>query len=983
VTKSESEKKAVELYHLALEREEAQRTAFLDEACADDEALRRDVLSLLSGVRPIGQSSESPLGESTPSETALDPGSWTPSQNGEESPLLGASRVGQHLAHYEVVSRVGAGGMGEVYRARDLKLGREVALKVMHRGLSSKPDWLRRFEREARAAAALNHPNIATVYEVGDHEGTRFISMELVEGQTFRERLEKDSLSVSDILRLATQIASGLAKAHAAGIVHRDLKPGNLMVTNDGFAKILDFGLVKLLPRASDSSSEITGKGSVLGTVEYMSPEQALAQPVDHRADQFSLGAILYEMATGRRPFQRDTAAQTLVAIVQTELEPVRQISADVPVELAAIVERCLAKDPADRYESTAELARELALVPTIAPAVEPRPLTRWLPAAALVTLLGVAVTALFWSATRPGAPGASETLLQVVPLTSYPGREAEPSFSPDGSQLAFSWDGEGQDNRDIYVKVIGSEQPLRLTSDPALDGSPAWSPDGSQIAFLRERPGGRSEVRLISPTGGAERRLADVAAPAEYGLGWTPDGRRLAAVDRPSPGMPLGLVLVDIATGVKETLTSLASSAGRGDAWPTLSPDGRTVAFKRSVAPTANHVHLVAVTGGASRPLAPTTAVTFPAAWTPSGEEIVFAALPFASEDGPLQPSTRSNSGAPPVLWRMSVDGGPAHQLVGSANATGVAVSSEGHRLAYTQLTSDWDVWCLDTRKPTDEAQTRFIASTRFDGNAQFSPDGQRVAFTSARSGGFEIWVADSEGANLLRLTSLGKAGSVGSPRWSPDGKSIAFDFLAEGDTGADILVVSAAGGPPRRVTTAPSPDTRPSWSGDGRWIYFASHRSGRWQVWKVSSDGEEEGRARQVTRGGGYSSIESLDGAHLYFARRRSVPENPENAIWRIPVDGGDEEVVIESVPSSDTNWDVTPQGIYFVDRHETSTAGEHWVVMLFDLDRRRAREVMRLRYPPRLNGPALSVSSDGRWILASQMQEESDLMLAENFR
>jgi Tol biopolymer transport system component len=452
--------------------------------------------------------------------------------------------------------------------------------------------------------------------------------------------------------------------------------------------------------------------------------------------------------------------------------------------------------------------------------------------------------------------------------------------------------------------------------------------------------------------------------------------------VDRSSPRTPLGLVLLDVETGVKEKLTSLASTAGRGDAWPSISPDGRTVAFKRSVAPTANHVYLVPADGGEPRPLASTTAVTSPVAWTPSGEEILFAALPFSIEGRPSQPSTRSNSGEPPVLWRMSVEGGPARQLVGSVNAMGVAMSAEGHRLAYTQQTSDWDIWRLDSRRSTrDEA--RFIASTRFDGNAQFSPDGHRVVFTSARSGGFEIWVADSEGGNLLRLTSLGKAGSVGSPRWSPDGESIAFDFLAEGDTGADILVVNASGGPTRRVTTAPSPDTRPSWSRDGRWIYFASHRSGQWQVWKVPSEGEEEASARQVTRGGGYSSIESPDGEHLYFSRRRSVPQDPENAIWRIPVEGGDEEVVIESVASSDTNWDVTTEGIYFVDRHEASTSQAHWVVNFLRFDQRRSREVATLRYPPRLDGPALSVSSDGRWILVSQMQEESDLMLVENFR
>ena len=581
----------------------------------------------------VDLSSDSPGTDEAAPEVSLDPASSTASRSGEASPSPGTVGIGQRLTHYEIVSRIGAGGMGEVFRARDLRLDRDVAIKVMHQGFSSKPERLRRFEREARAAAALNHPSIATVYEVGDHEGTRFISMELVEGRTVRELIQGGALRVSEVLRLATQIASGLAKAHAAGIVHRDLKPGNLMVTHDGFAKILDFGLVKLLSRGLDSSSEITGEGSVVGTVEYMSPEQALAGPVDHRSDQFSFGSILYEMATGRRPFQRGMAAQTLVAIIRDEPEPIRTVNAGIPVELSAIVERCLAKEPEKRYASTAELAAELGIVEVAAISAPIGRSTRWLPLAALASLAAVAVGSLYWfgyglpphgvghSIFRPEAPDPRRAPLEIVPLTSYPGREAEPSFSPDGSQVVFTWNGASQANRDVYVKVIGAERPLRLTFDPALDGSPVWSPDGSQIAFLREKPGGGSEVRLMPPTGGPERRLAEIAASAEYGLGWSPDGRRLAAADRSSPGTPLGLVLLDTETGRKEPLTSYASSAGRGDAWPIFSPDGRTVAFKRSVAPTANYVCLVPAAGGESRQLASTTAITSPVAWTPEGE--------------------------------------------------------------------------------------------------------------------------------------------------------------------------------------------------------------------------------------------------------------------------------------------------------------------------------------------------------------------------
>jgi Tol biopolymer transport system component len=981
VTKSESWERARDLYHAALERDESHRAAFVQEACAGDETLLREVLSLLSGVKDVERPTDAPAGPGGPRV----PASSNSSGGREAPPPPGTLGAGERLAHYEIVTRIGAGGMGEVYRARDRKLGRDVAIKVMHKGLSSKPDRLRRFEREARAAAALNHPSIATIYEVGDQEGTPFISMELVEGRTLRELLTGRALPAGDVLRLAVQIASALAKAHAAGIVHRDLKPGNLMVTSDGLAKILDFGLVKLLSQASDDSSEITGEGALVGTVDYMSPEQALAGAVDHRSDQFSLGSILYELTTGRRPFKRDTAAQTLLAIVRDDPPPMRKVDTGVPAGLSAIVERCLAKDPGHRYASTADLAADLArLEAGAASAAAIGRGTHRLPLIALAVVAAAAIAGLTLLTGHPQAPDARGALQQVVPLTSYPGREADPSFSPDGSQVAFTWNGDTHSNQDVYVKAIGSERPLRLTADPAMDGSPVWSPDGSLIAFLREQPRGGSQVRLVPPTGGAERPLAEVAASPEYGLAWSPDGRRLAAVDRPSPETPLRIVLLDAETGAKRPLTSPPSSAGRGDAWPIFSPDGRTVAFKRSTAPNAHFVCVVPAAGGEPSQLAPTTPVTSPLAWTPDGEEIVFTALAFVGEGAAPVLSTRANTGAPPVLWRISAHGGPARQLLGSADALGVAVSREGHRLAFMQQTSDWDVWRIDARGGTGEAQTRFIASTRFDGNAQYSPDAKRVAFTSARSGGLEIWVVDSEGGSPQRLTFLGGTGSVGSPRWSPDGAQIAFDYLAEGDTGADVFVVSATGGPLRRVTTSPSPDVRPSWSSDGRFIYFASHRSGGWQVWKVPVEGETAGSARQVTRGGGYSSIESRDGDYLYFSRRLSLPEDPRNALWRVPVRGGEEEVVVESVLSSDTNWDVATEGIYFVDRRAgTSPSTERWGVRFFSLKEHRVSDVATLRYAPRLAGPALSVSSNGRWILVSQQQEESDLMLVENFR
>jgi len=599
--------------------------------------------------------------------------------------------------------------------------------------------------------------------------------------------------------------------------------------------------------------------------------------------------------------------------------------------------------------------------------------------ATGLALVAVVAAVVVFRYASRPDAPVPREIRLEAVPFTSYTGREAEPTFSPDGSQVAFTWDGENQDNLDIYVKAIGAEQPRRLTSDRARDGSPAWSPDGTRIAFLRDKPGGGSEVRLIPPTGGPERRIGEVEGQAHQGLSWSPDGS-LAVVDRSSPGEPLGIFVLDIVSGVKKRLTPPSTFA---DILPAFSPDGRTLAFNRTPLGRGPFVHVVPVAGGEPRELAETRFPRPRLAWILGGKEILFAAVPLAHDGGQPRPSSAGTAST--SLWRVPVDGGQARLIAGSENAGDVAVSTDGHRLVYSQGTIDWDIWRLDLRRraATGDAQTPFIASTKIDANPQFSPDGGRVAFTSHRSGQPEIWVVDGQGRDPRQLTFFGRKGSIGAPRWSPDGNTIAFDFGAEDGNNVDIYVISALGGPgpPRRVTTSPAIDAMPSWSKDGRFIYFGSRRDGQWQVWKVPSSGEEAGNARQVTRGGGFAAIESKDGRHVYFTRKMSWFEL-QNSLWRIPVEGGDEEVVVEGYRSCVGSWDLTDEGLYFVDQ-ESSSSGTSWVVRFQGFGRRHATEVARLRHPPYLGGPAVSVSSDGRWMLSTQSQGGSDLMLVETFR
>jgi serine/threonine protein kinase/Tfp pilus assembly protein PilF len=346
---------------------------------------------------------------------------------------------GHRLGPYEILSPLGAGGMGEVLKAKDTRLQRTVAVKVLPSELASDAERRSRFEREAHAASALNHPNITTVFDIGEDEGTHYIVMELVEGKTLRELMDEGPLSTETMLPLATQIAEGLAKAHGAGIVHRDLKPENLMVTDDGLVKILDFGLAKLVPQGSDEGSEaptetrVTQQGVFLGTVPYMSPEQAASRPLDYRSDQFSFGSILYEMATGKRAFQRDTAPETLAAIIEDEPEPIRKLNEAVPKELSAIVERCLAKDRAGRYESTGDLAKELKAVPETPSPWRARRRVLWGAAAAAVVLLAVALGPNLkglWDQLTTRAGPAPIDSIAVLPLRNLSGDPEQEYFS-------------------------------------------------------------------------------------------------------------------------------------------------------------------------------------------------------------------------------------------------------------------------------------------------------------------------------------------------------------------------------------------------------------------------------------------------------------------------------------------------------------------------------------------------------------------------
>jgi Tol biopolymer transport system component len=562
-----------------------------------------------------------------------------------------------------------------------------------------------------------------------------------------------------------------------------------------------------------------------------------------------------------------------------------------------------------------------------------------------------------------------------VTPLTSYPGAELSPTFSPDASQVAFSWNGPQQDNFDIYVKLVDQSNALRLTRDAAPDGSPAWSPDGRQIAFVRQ-----GSVFLISPLGGPERKLAEMQA---RDIAWTPDSKSLAASCEVEGN--IRIVLLSTETGKIRYLTSPPERRySFGDLYLAISPDGLKLAFARFPEGGTAELWLTPMAGGEPRRLTETGPVIFGIAWSSDGQKLVY------SDGNPWSAILRQRRVETPSDVRSKRIEGVEEGALEPAIAR--SIDSKVERMAYERIVLDTNIWSLDVGLLPSRPR-RIVASTRRDGDPQFSSDGQRLAFASDRSGSRQIWVSDSDGSNPLQLTTFNSLnpGFTNAPRWSPDGRHIAFMAMIDGYR--DIYVIPAEGGAPRRLTTEPSLEGRPSWSQDGRWVYFYSTRTGEQEIWKTPSEG---GEAVQVTTGGGHESFESPDGKMLYYQFRdaglRSISTNETS-----PKAGA---VLIPGVRQS--FWAVGNKGIYFVEFDEASKNSRRgsdpylfaewgsllskvsWPIRLYDFETHKTKQIGVIERAVNLDHPAFSVTRDGRRIAWSQIDHaESDLMMIENFR
>jgi len=871
--------------------------------------------------------------------------------------LMNGVRVGP----YEIVGLIGAGGMGEVYRARDTRLDRDVAIKVLLSDVAADSDRIARFTREAKVLAALNHSHIAQIHELEVADGLLALVMELVEGPTLADRVARGPIRIEEALAIARQIAEALEAAHDKGIVHRDLKPANIKVTADGTVKVLDFGLAKLEKQdarvvglsTSPTIAATTRDGVLLGTAAYMSPEQARGQAVNARADIWAFGCVLYEMLAGRPAFKGQTLSDTLAAVLRSEPEW-SALPRRTPSRISDLVRRCLQQSPDQRLHSIADARIELKEA-----LARPATATR---GGSVAVALGVSFLLVGVGLAWMWRGGSLQTVprYETTPFTTYVGEELAPAFSPDGTRIAFVWNpGSGAD---LYVKLIGGADPLRLTTEGNV-ADPVWSPDGREIAFLQQVDANRRAVEIVPALGGATRRLGTVTsdsatgtyAPAAAGLAWSLDGRHLVVVDQPTLDQTDALFTLSVETGEKRRLSS--DGRGRGDFHPVMSPDGRTLAFIRlRDNQLVRDIFVMSAAGGAAARVTSCACLVTGLDWMPDGKTIVFAAR-----------GTNAKR-----LWRVSTSGDDAVALDVGQNAQDVSIARVGNRLAYSQVTDDDNIWRVDgPSSPHRSPPTKVIASTLQDISPAYSPDGHRVVFWSNRTGAFSLWICDAAGQSCGELTKVGSR-VTGPARWSPDGRWIAFTHASEppGRPGIDLVEVES------RIVRTLVDGSRlrsmnPSWSPDGHWMYFNEDRQADplalAPIWRIPLDG---GPPEPVANAKGRRPLVSEDGRFIYFMRGTPGP------LWRRDTATGQDREVLSVIPIG--GWTIWHDSIIYI----AADAGGRKFAARLDLAADAIIELASLG-GVRLSGENLAVSPDGRWILYGQTDTSSDIVLVENFR
>jgi eukaryotic-like serine/threonine-protein kinase len=698
--------------------------------------------------------------------------------------------AGTHLGPYEIVSRIGAGGMGEVWRARDSRIGREVAIKVLPIAVATDAERLRRFQQEARTAGTLNHPNLVTIFELGTEDGAPYIVMELLEGETLRERIGSDStprIPLRKTVDLSMQIASGLAAAHEKQIVHRDLKPENIYITRDGRVKLLDFGLAKLTASGDTAESltqqRDTAPGTVVGTAGYMSPEQVLGHDVDHRTDIFAFGAILYEMLTGRRAFRRDSSVETMHAILTEDPAETSASGHHVSPVLDRIVRRCLEKNREERFQSARDLVFAVDAMGASGSASDiaasvyaPQSATRrhlpWI-AAGVALFVIAAVSAAYVIGKRNARVPLSPRFTQ---LTFSLGIEGDPAISPNAETFVFVREG------DIYMQRVDGRNAINLTNSADVrEGAPKFSPDGRMIAFHRIPEGG---IFVMGATGESVRRITSVG----FDPAWSPDGKRLVYSERERTRDPRGRTSVVSPLWIVDVADGNAAKIYDGDAMqPNWSPNGHRIVFWAMDEAALRNVHTISAEGGDATvvPVTSGDSLDWNPVWSPDGHWIYYA----SDRNGTMALSRigiEEKSGRP--------RGTPEAITVPASWAGGISVAANGRHLVFQSVNVTDSLYRGRVDRQNGSVtidETPLLAGSLKIRSASTSPDGEWIAFTTA----------EPEDVFLMR------------------------------SDGSDI----------RQLTADPHRDRGPTWTRDGERIVFFSSRGGTYQIWSIRPDGSD----------------------------------------------------------------------------------------------------------------------------------------------
>jgi Tol biopolymer transport system component/predicted Ser/Thr protein kinase len=950
-----------DLYHSALEVAEDQRATFVKQACAGDDALREEVESLLAYQKPAQDFIEAPAFEMAARLMAQDKAS-----SPEGDPVF----VGRTISHYRVLEKLGSGGMGVVYKAEDARLHRSVALKFLPDEVARDPQALARFQREAQAASALNHPNICTIYEISEQDGQAFIVMEFIAGKTLDQLIGRKGLKLKVTLKYGTQIASALAAAHAAGIIHRDLKPANVMVTDNGLVKILDFGVAKLVEPTGELASTATTlrpqteEGAIVGTVAYMSPEQAQGTKVDARSDIFSFGSVLYEMITGQHAFHGETKLSTLSAILDKEPRPVSAIAKEAPPELEKLIARCLRKDPERRVQHMGDLKialeelkeeSESDKLAALAPPGGRAPargwhwaavaklrgrLLPWVALAGLVAAMGLRETS------RPRV--ASENPLAnatFTRLTNFEGAEHAAAVSPDGRWVAFRADREGP--FDVWLDQVGTGRFLNLTQGK-VDEEPypmrtlGFSGDGSEI-WLFGPPDRR--VRLVPLMGGTPRVFLGEGV---IEAAWSADGARLV-YHTAEDGDPM---FVADRSGVSPRRIFIGPSAGWHNHFPTWSLDGRWIYFV-SYFGTAKEMDLwrIAATGGVPERL------------TQHKSDVGY---PAPIDNRTVLYVARDQDGSGPWLWALDVERKLTRRAsFGLEKYTSVAASTDGRRLVASVANpsaSLWSVSILD--RPAEEHDIKRFPLPSV--NAMAPRFGAASLFyLSSRGAGDGLW--RYQDGQALEIWKGADGALLEPPAVSPNGQRVTIVLRQSGKL--RLHVVSADGAEIQSIADALDVEGTACWSPDGKWIVTGGNDAAGAGLFKIPV---ESGAPVRLVAGRALDPVWSPDGSLIVYAGPEVAGDKP---LLAVSPDGTKVELPAIRVSAWGERVRFLPNGKALVYMQRGLPAQDF---ALLDLVTKKTRQLTHLHNSAAMR--TFDITPDGRSIVFDRLRENSDIVLID---